>query len=56
MYYRAYLAPELMHLGFEIVQTSNQGTFELKDFPPALIKQLSKRRQQIEAELERNRT
>ncbi len=53
MYYRAYLAPELMRLGFEIVQTSNQGTFELKDFPPTLIKQFSKRRQQIEAELEK---
>lgn len=51
MYYRAYLAPELMRLGFDIVQTSNQGTFELKDFPPALIKQLSKRRTQIKAEL-----
>lgn len=51
MYYRAYLAPLLMQIGFEIVQTSDQGTFELKDFPPALIKQLSKRRQQIESEL-----
>jgi phage/plasmid primase-like uncharacterized protein len=51
MYYRAYLAKELMQLGFEIVQTSHQGTFELKDFPPSLIKQFSKRREQIKKEL-----
>jgi len=51
MYYRAYLVKELMQLGFEIVQTSDQGTFELKDFPPQLIKQFSKRREQIKKEL-----
>ncbi len=51
MYYRAYLAKELMQLGFEIVQTSHQGTFELKDFPRQLIKQFSKRREQIKKEL-----
>lgn len=51
MYYRAFLAQELMKLGFEIIQTSHQGTFELKDFPPQLIKQFSKRREQIKEAL-----
>lgn len=49
MRYRAILAQELMKLGYEIVQTSDKGTFELKDFPPELIKKFSKRRAQIEA-------
>ncbi|HXH55398.1 MAG TPA: MobF family relaxase, partial [Gammaproteobacteria bacterium] len=52
MHYRALLAQELMKLGFEIEQTSEKGTFEIKDFPEILIKQLSKRRAQIEAYME----
>lgn len=52
MHYRALLASELMKLGFEIEQTSEKGTFEIKDFPEILIKQLSKRRAQIEAYME----
>ncbi len=50
--YRGKLAQELMKAGFEIVQTSEQGLFELKGFSEELIKQFSKRREQITKELE----
>ena len=50
--YRGKLVQELMQAGFEIVQTSEQGFFELKGFPDLLIKQFSKRREQITKELE----
>lgn len=51
MEYRAVLAKELMALGFEVVQTSEKGTFELANFDDQLVKQFSKRRQQIEEKL-----
>ncbi|MGI9214911.1 MAG: MobF family relaxase, partial [Gammaproteobacteria bacterium] len=51
--YRGKLAQELMKAGFEITQTSEQGLFELKGFPENLIKQFSKRREQITKELEK---
>jgi len=50
--YRGKLAQELMKLGYEIVQTSSKGLFELKGFPQKLIDQFSKRRQQITQELQ----
>lgn len=49
--YRGKLAQELMKAGFEIVQTSEQGLFELKGFSAELIKQFSKRREQITTKL-----
>jgi len=51
MLYRSILAQELMKLGFEIVQTSEKGTFEIKDFPEVLIEQFSKRGLKIKAYL-----
>ena len=42
-----------MKAGIEITQTSEKGLFELKTFPENLIKQLSKRREQITQELEK---
>ncbi len=51
--YRGKLAQELMKAGFEITQTSEQGLFELKGFSEKLIKQFSKRREQITKELEK---
>ncbi len=51
--YRGKLVQELMKAGFEITQTSAQGFFELKGFAESLIKQFSKRREQIEKELEK---
>ena len=51
--YRGKLAQELMKAGFKIVQTSEQGLFELKGFPELLIQQFSKRREQITKELEK---
>ena len=45
--YRGKLAQLLMKAGFEIVQTSHKGFFELKGIPDNLIQQFSKRREQI---------
>jgi conjugative relaxase-like TrwC/TraI family protein len=53
--YRGRLAQELMKSGFEIVQTSEKGLFELKGFPELVIKQFSKRREQITKELEQKK-
>jgi conjugative relaxase-like TrwC/TraI family protein len=52
MQYRAFLAEELMQKGFNVVQTSNKGTFELENFDKALIDQFSKRRLQITDKLQ----
>ncbi|MBP9708984.1 MAG: relaxase domain-containing protein, partial [Oligoflexales bacterium] len=52
MLYRSLLAQELMKLGFGIEQTSEKGTFEIQNFPPELIRIMSKRRKQIEAYME----
>lgn len=52
MEYRAFLAEELMQKGFNIVQTSSKGTFELEGFEKSLIDQFSKRRRQITEKLE----
>lgn len=49
--YRGHLAQRLMKQGLEIVQTTESGLFELKGFDERLIKQLSKRREQITTEL-----
>lgn len=49
--YRGELAKRLMQLGFEITQISEQGLFELKNFPQELIQLFSKRRAQIKQEL-----
>ena len=46
--YRLALAQNLMHLGYELEQTSKEGFFEIKGLSKALIKQLSKRREEIE--------
>ena len=51
--YRGKLVQELMKAGFEITQTSAQGFFELKGFAASVIKQFSKRREQIEKELDK---
>ncbi len=50
--YRLALAQNLMQLGYELVQTSKEGFFEIKGLPQTVIKQLSKRRQEIEQVLE----
>lgn len=50
--YRGLLAQKLMKGGFEITQMDQTGLFELKGFPQALIKQMSKRRAQIVTELD----
>lgn len=52
MQYRSFLAEELMQKGFNIVQTSNKGTFELENFDKALLDQFSKRRLQITDKLQ----
>lgn len=52
MQYRAFLAEELMQKGFNVVQTSNKGTFELENFDKTLIDQFSKRRLQITDKLQ----
>lgn len=52
MQYRAFLAEELMQKGFNIVQTSNKGTFELENFDKILLDQFSKRRIQITEKLQ----
>ena len=51
--YIGQLVQYLMQSGYEITQTSEKATFELKGFAEHLIKNFSKRRQQIEAELEK---
>lgn len=50
--YRLELAQNLMQLGYELEQTSKEGFFEIKGVPRNVIKQLSKRRQEIEQVLE----
>ena len=50
--YRLSLAQNLMQLGYELEQTSKEGFFEIKGLPQTVIKQLSKRRQEIEQVLE----
>lgn len=50
--YRLELAQNLMQLGYELEQTSKEGFFEIKGVPQAVIKQLSKRRQEIEQVLQ----
>ena len=50
--YRLSLAQNLMQLGYELEQTSKEGFFEIKGVPKTVIKQLSKRRQEIEQVLE----
>ncbi len=52
MQYRVFLAEELMQKGFNVVQTSNKGTFELENFDKGLIDQFSKRRLQITDKLQ----
>ena len=50
--YRLALAQDLLRLGYELEQTSKEGFFEIKGVPKDVIKQLSKRRQEIEQVLE----
>jgi len=50
--YRLELAQNLMRLGYELEQTSKEGFFEIKGVPKTVIKQLSKRRQEIEQVLQ----
>lgn len=51
--YRSLLATELQKTGYEIEVTGKDGTFEIKGVPQELIKEFSKRREQIEILMEK---